>query len=413
LTVKITTLGNGLRIVTEQRLNLQTASIGVWVNVGARNESADVNGITHCLEHMFFKGTEKRSARDIAFEIEAVGGHLNAYTTRDNTTYYARVLKGDVPLAVDLLSDILLNSVFDEQELEREKDVILQELGQAIDTPDDIVFDHLQAAAFSDQALGRSILGTAETIKSFKANTLRHYMQQNYVTNNMVVSVVGNFDHDQLIDLISRKFEKAPVGSAEKPIAASYTGGRITEARSLEQVHLTLGWQGCAFEHDDYYPLQVYSTVLGGGMSSRLFQEIREKRGLAYSVYSFTGSHKETGIFGIYAGTSPELSNQVIPVIKNEMELIAENFSEREIKVAAAQLKAGLMMALESTTSRMEQLGRQVLLFDRVIPVDEMIGNVEAVSLASVKNVAQNLFSAKNISLAAVGGKEVDTLKAA
>jgi predicted Zn-dependent peptidase len=413
LTVKITTLANGLRIVTEQRLNLQTASVGVWVNVGARNENQTINGITHCLEHMFFKGTEKRSARDIAFEIEAVGGHLNAYTTRDNTTYYARVLKDDVPLAVDLLSDILLNSVFDEQELEREKDVILQELGQAIDTPDDIVFDHLQAAAFSNQALGRSILGTSETIKSFKSETLRDYMRQNYITDNMVISVVGNFDHDALIDLISSKFENTPTGNVQTAVAANYTGGRITEARSLEQVHLTLGWQGCSFEHDDYYPLQVYSTVLGGGMSSRLFQEIRETRGLAYSVYSFTGSHRETGIFGIYAGTSPELATQVIPVIKDEMTRIADNFSEEEIRVAAAQLKAGLMMALESTTSRMEQLGRQLLLFNRVIPVDEMISNVEAVTLNSVKELGASLVSADNVSLAAVGDKHVEQLNAA
>ncbi len=413
MSVKITTLDNGLRIVAEQRLNLETASIGVWVNVGARNEDENINGVTHCLEHMFFKGTEKRSARDIAFEIEAVGGHLNAYTTRDNTTYYARVLKEDIPLAVDLLSDIILNSVFDEQELEREKDVILQELGQAIDTPDDIVFDHLQAVAFSGQALGRSILGTSDTIKSFTSDTLRKYMRENYVTSNMVVSVVGNFDHDELIDLVARKFEKTPLGSVKSVKNANYTGGRITEARSLEQIHLTLGWKGCSFDHDDYYPLQVYSTVLGGGMSSRLFQEIREKRGLAYSVYSFTGSHKETGIFGIYAGTSPELAGQVIPVIKNEMVTIADNFSDDEIKVAAAQLKAGLMMALESTTSRMEQLGRQLLLFNRVIPTEEMISNVEAVSLNSLKTIAAKLASAENISLAAVGDKQVDSLKAA
>ncbi|UTW54905.1 pitrilysin family protein [Kordiimonas sp. SCSIO 12610] len=413
MTVKITTLDNGLRIVAEQRLNLETASIGVWVNVGARNEDKTVNGITHCLEHMFFKGTENRSARDIAFEIEAVGGHLNAYTTRDNTTYYARVLKDDVPLAVDLLSDILLNSTFDEQELEREKDVILQELGQAIDTPDDIVFDHLQAAAFSEQALGRSILGTTDTIRSFRSDILRQYMRENYITSNMVVSVVGNFDHDALIELVARKFENAPTGVSKQAVSAKYTGGRITEARTLEQIHLTLGWKGCAFEHDDYYPMQIYSTVLGGGMSSRLFQEIREKRGLAYSVYSFTGSHKETGIFGIYAGTSPELASQVIPVIKNEMAMIADNFSEDEIKIAAAQLKAGLMMALESTTSRMEQLGRQVLLFDRIISTEEMISNVEAVSLKSVKAIATSLANSDNISLAAVGDEQVQSLKAA
>ena len=411
MTVTVKNFPNGLRVVMEPRPELETASIGVWVNVGARDGTADINGITHCLEHMFFKGTERRSARDIAFEIEAVGGHLNAYTTRDNTTYYARVLKGDLPLAVDLLSDILLNSVFDAGELEREKDVILQELGQALDTPDDIVFDHLQAVAFKGQPLGRSILGTAETISGFTPQMLHQYRRENYNTGNMVVSIVGSFDPDAITALIEEKFEKTPKGTTKASASAHYVGGRYLETRSLEQVHLTLGWRGCSFHDDDYYPMQVYSTVLGGGMSSRLFQEIRENRGLAYSVYSFTGSHAETGIFGIYAGTSPELVQGLLPVIREEMASLADNFQEDEIRIAAAQLKAGLMMALESTTSRMEQLGRQLLLFDRIIPVEEMVENVEAVTLDSVKKLAATLSASENISIAAIGGDGISAVK--
>jgi predicted Zn-dependent peptidase len=392
----------------EQRPELQTASIGVWVNVGARDESADLNGITHCLEHMFFKGTETRSARDIALEIETVGGHLNAYTTRDNTTYYARVLKDDIPLAVDVLSDILLNSVFDEAELAREKEVILQELGQAVDTPDDIVFDHLQAVAFANQPLGRSILGTPETIRGFTSDILHRYRRDNYVTGNMVISIVGNFDVDAVTDLINEKFAATPSGNAKPCVEAHYVGGRFVEARHLEQLHLTLGWNGCSFHDDDYYPMQVYSTVLGGGMSSRLFQEVREKRGLAYSVYSFTGSHAETGIFGIYAGTSPDMAGELLPVIREEMHTIAQDFTDEEIRIAGAQLKAGLMMALESTTSRMEQLGRQLLLFNRIIPVSEMMDNVDAVTLSSVRDLAGKLSASSDVSLAAIGGESMD-----
>ncbi len=403
MTVRTTTLDSGLRIVSESRRTVETVTIGVWVDVGARFETLEQNGLTHCLEHMLFKGTQSRSARDIAFEIESVGGHMNAYTSRDNTTYYARVLKGDISLAIDLLADLVIDSVCDEEELEREKDVILQEIGQTLDTPDDIVFDHLQHVAFKDQAIGRTILGDAETVRSFKRDDLLAFLETHYLASNIVVSAVGNLDHDDLVDMVAEKFARLSTGVREKPETAKYVGGIHLQDRKLEQLHLTLGWPGVSYSDDRYYAHQIYSTVLGGGMSSRLFQEVREHRGLAYSVYSFSSSHADTGLFGIYAGTSPELIDELAPVLKAEMAALVEGLTEQEFLVASAQLKAGLLMALEATTSRMEQLGRQLLVFDRVIPVDEMIGNVESVEPSDVASVARTMLESGKTSVAAVG----------
>ena len=410
MSVELTRLPSGLRIVSESRPELETVSVGMWVNIGARHEPKALNGITHCLEHMLFKGTKGRTARDIAFEIEAVGGHMNAYTSRDNTTYYARVLKDDMPLAVDLLSDILLNSLCDECELDREKEVILQEIGQALDTPDDVVFDHLQAVAFKDQAIGRTILGPAESVRSLTPDVLKTYLGQNYTAANIVVSAVGNLSHAALVDLVEEKLAALPAGTMKASEPAVYTGGRVREKRDLEQVHVAAAWPGCSFLDDRYYGLQVYSTILGGGMSSRLFQEVREKRGLAYSVYSFTSSHQDTGLMGLYAGTGPDMIADMMPVIKGEMEALASGPTTQEFDIALAQLKSGLMMALEATTSRMEQLGRQLLVFDRVIPISELISNVEAVTPNYVANIADEICKSSAPSLAIVGSNDFDSV---
>lgn len=410
MSVEVTRLPSGLRIVSESRKSLQTVAVGMWVDVGARHEPEALNGITHCLEHMLFKGTEKRTARDIAFEIESVGGQMNAYTSRDNTTYYARVMKDDLALAFDMLSDLLLNSLCDEEELRREKEVILQEIGQANDTPDDIVFDHLQAAAYRDQAIGRSILGLPENVRGFTGDDLRAYLGANYTASNIVVSAVGNLSHAELVRLAEEKLAALPEGKSSKPAPAVYTGSAIREKRELEQVHITAAWPGCSFDDDSYYAMQVYSTVLGGGMSSRLFQEVRENRGLAYSVYSFTSSHQDTGLLGIYAGTGPDMAADMMPVIRGEMEALVKGPDQHEFDIALAQLKSGLVMALEATTSRMEQLGRQMLVFDRIIPVEEMISNVEAVTAQDVAAVAKEIIDCKDVSLAIVGGGDLDAI---
>lgn len=411
MSVEITRLPSGLRIVSESRKSIQTVAVGVWVDIGARHEPEHLNGITHCLEHMLFKGTNRRSARDIAFEIEAVGGHMNAYTSRDNTTYYARVMKDDMELALDLLSDIVLNSTCSEAELTREKEVILQEIGQAVDTPDDIVFDHLQTAAYGkQQAIGRTILGEPETVRALSADDLRKYLKGNYTAPNIVISAVGNLEHADLVRMVEEKFAGLGGGQATVTEPALYTGGRFTEKRDLEQVHIAAAWSGCSFTDPDYYAYQIYSTILGGGMSSRLFQEVREERGLAYSIYSFTSSHKDTGIFGIYAGTGTDMAQGMMPVIQREMESVAKGPTDQEFLIAKAQLKSGLMMALEATTSRMEQLGRQILVFDRILPIDEMIGNVDAVEKAHVAEIAGRIVSSNSTSVAIIGDGNLDSI---
>ena len=410
MSVEVTRLPSGLRIVSESRPQLQTVAVGMWVDIGARHEPLKLNGITHCLEHMLFKGTKRRTARDIASEIEAVGGQMNAYTSRDNTTYYARVMKDDLPLAFDVLADIILNSQCDDSELVREKEVILQEIGQALDTPDDIVFDHLQDAAFRDQAIGRSILGTADSVRSFSSADLRSYLTNNYTASNIVVSAVGNLEHKDLVALAEEKLAGLKAGVASSTTPARFTGGDIREKRDLEQVHVTAAWPGVSFTDDNYYAMQVYSTILGGGMSSRLFQEVRENRGLAYSVYSFTSSHQDVGLLGIYAGTGPEMAEGMMPVIKGEMEALTKGPTNEEFKIAVAQLKSGLVMALEATTSRMEQMGRQMLVFDRLIPIEEMISNVEAVTPDDVARTAEQLLVKPDLATAIVGGGDLDRI---
>ncbi|HXA72502.1 MAG TPA: pitrilysin family protein, partial [Stellaceae bacterium] len=303
MVVRVSRLANGMRVVTDSMDTVETASIGVWVGVGTRHEPAEINGVAHMLEHMAFKGTERRSSLAIAKEIEAVGGHVNAYTSREQTAYYAKVLAGDVPLALDILSDILQHSVFDAAELERERQVILQEIGQAEDTPDDIVFDYFQECAFPDQGMGRPVLGRAEIIRRLDRGTIADYMHRHYGAAGMVLAAAGKLDHDQVVSLAERLFTALPEVAVARAEAPRYKGGDLRKVRDLEQVHVVLGFPGLAFNDPDYHALSVLSAALGGGMSSRLFQEIREKRGLVYSIYSFIHAYSDSGLFGIYAGT--------------------------------------------------------------------------------------------------------------
>ena len=304
--IEITTLASGLRIATATMTNVETASVGVWVDVGARYEAAEVNGVAHMLEHMAFKGTQQRSARGIAEAIENVGGQLNAYTSREQTAYYARVLADDVPLAVDLLADILQHSVFDEEELARERGVVVQEIGQVRDTPDDLVFDQFQETAFPGQALGRSILGPPEVIAAMPRTALIDYMARHYGPKRMVLAAAGKIEHARVVELGERLFGELPAASDDQGEPAEYRGGERREERDLEQAHLLLGLPAFAYTDDDFYALQVLSAMLGGGMSSRLFQEVREKRGLAYSIFSFASCYRDTGFLGIYAGTGEQ-----------------------------------------------------------------------------------------------------------
>lgn len=402
MTVQASALSNGVRVVTDTMPHVETISLGVWLDVGARYETLPQNGVSHLLEHLAFKGTHNRSAKQLAEEIEAVGGYLNAYTSREHTTYYARLLKEDLPLAIDILSDIVLNATYREEELRREKDVIIQEIGQVRDTPDDLIFECLQEAAFPEQPLGRSILGTAESVRKFDSQSIRSYMQCHYRAEATVLSAAGNLDHDQLIDLAEQSFGSMEVKRQESFSPANFEGGWLHEERSLEQVHLALGFPATAFDDPDYFAQQVLTTILGGGMSSRLFQEVRENRGLAYSVYAFSSAHADTGLFGIYAGTGPSQVGELLPVIAIEMKKMADDVEADELARAKSQLKASLLMSLESTPSRVEQLGRQTLIFGRAVPTDELTAKVDAITLGDITGLAGKILEGP-LAFAAIG----------
>ncbi|HEX3500720.1 MAG TPA: pitrilysin family protein [Stellaceae bacterium] len=402
MTVRLSTLPGGFRIVTDRMDAVETVSLGVWVDVGTRHEPAAINGVAHLLEHMAFKGTERRSALAIAEEIEAVGGHLNAYTSREHTAYYAKVLKEDVPLAVDILADILQHSVFDPVELDRERTVILQEIGQAIDTPDDIIFDLFQERAFPDQAMGRPVLGRPEIIQNMARDTVAAYLHDNYAAPRMVLAAAGNIDHDSLVAHAERAFAKLPRVGAARTEPAHYIGGELREQRDLEQVHVVLGFSGLAYTDPDHYAASVLSAALGGGMSSRLFQEIREKRGLVYTIYSFAHGYRDSGVFGVYAGTGPEEVVELIPAMCEEIRRVCDGLGAAELRRARAQLKAGILMSLESTSARCEQLAQHLLVYDELLDVADIVARIEAVDNEAVMRVAQRV-TATRPTFAALG----------
>ncbi len=399
--VQVTRLANGLTVATDTMPHVDTVSLGVWANVGARNETADINGVAHLLEHMAFKGTERRSARQIAEEIEAVGGHLNAYTSREQTAFYAKVLAGDAALAVDIVADILQHSVFDPEELARERAVVLQEIGQAEDTPDDIVFDHFQEAAFPDQPMGWPILGRAEIVQGLSRQAIGGYMKRHYAPEKLILAAAGRVDHDRLVEQAAA-FDSLPQAQASEAAPARYLGSEHREERDLEQVHVVLGFDGIAYADPDYHAASVYSTLVGGGMSSRLFQEVREKRGLVYSIYSFASSYTDGGLFGIYAGTGESEVEELSPVVCDELVKVADSLDEGELARARAQLKAGILMARESTGSRCEQLAQQLLVYGRPVPTAETVARIDAVGASEVARVARRLLLSAP-TLAAIG----------
>ncbi|HEY4041105.1 MAG TPA: pitrilysin family protein [Rhodopila sp.] len=400
--IQLTRLPSGLTVVTERMDRVETISIGAYVASGSRNESAEENGVSHFLEHMAFKGTETRTAAQIAEEVEAVGGHINAYTAREQTAYYVKMLKEDTTLGFDIIGDILTHSVFEPEELERERGVILQEIGQAHDTPDDIIFDHFQHVAFPNQALGRPVLGSEEGIRGMPRTVLTGYMGRNYTNSNVVVAATGKLQHQEILDLVEKYFSDLP-GSAPPPVAeAAYYGGEFREERDLDQIHVVLGFPSVGYADMDYYPTVLLSTLLGGGMSSRLFQEIREKRGLVYSIYSFAAPFKDSGLFGIYAGTGESEAAELMPVMLGELGNVQVAITEAELSRARAQVKASLLMSQESTGSRCEQLARQIQTFGRVIPTSEVLAKINAVTEADIRRAAARHFRATP-TLATVG----------
>jgi predicted Zn-dependent peptidase len=400
---KVTRLGNGLTVASESMPHLETAAIGVWIGAGSRCESESEHGISHLLEHMAFKGTSRRSARQIAEEIEAVGGEINAATSVENTAYFARVMADDVGLALDILADILTDSVFDPVELQREQHVILQEIGAAQDTPEDHVFDHLQESAFQGQAIGRPILGTAERVAGFTAADLNAYLGRHYRGPEMVVSAAGKVHHDAIVEMAAEKFGRLDGDAAAQPEPATYLGGGWAEARDLQETQITVGFPGASYQSGRHYAAQLLAATLGGGMSSRLFQEAREVHGLCYSISSFHWAYRDTGLFGIHAATGENNVDRLMEVIQRELLRIGHDLEEPELNRARAQMKAGLMMSLESPAARASQIGRQILIHGRPLTSHEILERIDRVHVDEIRAMAAGVFRDTQPTLAMIG----------
>ncbi|MBD3679583.1 MAG: insulinase family protein [Rhodobacteraceae bacterium] len=393
MTQRLSTLPNGFRIVTEAMPGLESAALGVWITAGGRHEQPEQNGIAHFLEHMAFKGTGSRSALQIAEEIEDVGGYINAYTSREMTAFYARVLKADVDLAMELIADILLDPVFDSREIEVERGVILQEIGQVLDTPDDVVFDWLQEVAYPEQALGRSILGPSERVSGFSRDDLLRFVGEHYGPERMILSAAGAVDHERLVAAAERLFGGMTAKGGDTATPASFTGGELRVAKGLEQAHFAMAFETAGYRDDAIYTAQILSTALGGGMSSRLFQEVRERRGLCYTIFAQTGAYADTGLTTIYAGTSAEEIGTLAAVTMDELRRSAEDMTEAEVARARAQMKAGMLMGLESPSSRAERLARVVSIWNRIPPLSETVQRIDAVTLEDVTALARQMAS--------------------
>ena len=403
MSINVTTLDNGFRIVSEEMSGLKSASVGIWINTGGRNETLKQNGIAHFLEHMAFKGTQSRSALDIAQAIENVGGYINAYTSKEMTAYYARVLENDVPLAIDVISDILLNPIFDQRELETERGVILQEIGQSLDTPDDVIFDWLQEAAFPDQPLGRTILGPSELVKNFSREDLLEFVSEQYGPEQMVLSAAGSVDHEKIVSQVKLLFDKKEPISKAAMISSKYNGGEKQVDKNLEQAHFALAFEAPGYRDETIYTSQIYSIALGGGMSSRLFQEIREKRGLCYTIFAQGGAYSDTGLLTIYSGTSADSLKDLSDITISEMKRMAIDFEQIELDRARVQMKAGLLMGLESASARAERLARMLTIWDRIPTLDEIVKKIDAVDLNDVRHFSDSIISNKKPTLSTYG----------
>ena len=393
MTITVSTLANGLRIITDRMDHVETASLGVWVGTGTRHEAEAVNGVSHLLEHMAFKGTARRNPAEIAVAIENVGGIINAYTSREQTAYYAKVLADDAPLAMDVIGDIICNSTFPEDELERERQVILQEIGQAADVPEDVVFDTFQAVAYPDQAVGRTVLGDPDVVEHLPRADMITYMQQNYRPSRLILAAAGKVDHDRFAREVEAQFGSWRAGDCAEPEPARYRGGYALAESDSEQAHIVLGFPALSYLDDNFYTLQVLSTLFGGGMSSRLFQEVREKRGLVYSIYSFASGMMDHGLFGIYAGSGPDTAHEVCRIVAQQCRSLAGTVTEDETARARAQLKAQILMSRESTGQRAEQAATQLLAFGRRKTVEEVVAQIEAVDATKVSDLAAQIFS--------------------
>lgn len=404
MTMKTTTLENGLRVVTDTVTEVDSVAVGIWADVGTRHETLEHNGVAHMVEHMMFNGTPTRSSQQIAEAIENVGGQVNAYTSREVTAYYVHLLKDDMPMALDVLSDILQHPVFPDKELEKERDVILQEIGMTNDTPDDIVFDHYQMTAYPGQALGAPILGTADIVANMKKDTLFDYVHRFYTPEKLVVSAAGHVHHDDLVSRVQKLFTDLPPDSHQTYQKADYQGGQHREEKKdLEQSHVVLGFRGVPRGDADYFPALLMSTVLGGGMSSRLFQEVREKRGLVYAVFAAHSAFHDDGQFEMYAGTGPEKLKELIPVLCDEIQKMKSTMvTHDELARAKAQIRSGILMSRESMMSRAGRQAKHMINFSNLPDIPDIVKKIEAVTPDDIERAAQRIFTGTP-TLAALG----------
>ncbi len=399
------TLSNGIRVVSETLPKSRSVSIGVWVKVGSRHEPPEYGGISHFIEHLFFKGTEKRSAKDIAIEMDSIGGEMNAFTSQETTTYYAKVVDEHLPVAIDLLSDILIGSRFDPVEMEKERKVILEEIKGVEDTPDDYIHELFTSAVWPDNSLGRPILGTKETIKALKHENIISYIGDYYSPKEIVISVAGNFEHGRLIELLDKSFGKfSRSGVTKKEVTPAFSLSIVVKKKPLEQVQLCIGCKGLHYTHEERFTISALNSVLGNSMSSRLFQEVREQHALAYSIYSYVTSYRDTGLLTVYAGTDPANALEVVRLVMKEFKKIKEEgitpAEERRVK---NQIKGSLVLSLESSNSHMSRIARQEIYFGKYLSMDDIIKGVEKVTAEQVQQLAQQLFEPGAVSLSILG----------
>jgi predicted Zn-dependent peptidase len=402
MSIQLTTLPNGVRVITDTVNSVDSVALGVWCDVGARHESKEHNGIAHMVEHMLFKGTPTRTSLDIAEKIDNVGGQMNAFTSREMTAYHVHILKDYTELAIDILSDMVLNSTMPDKEVERERGVILQEIGMNKDTPDDYIFDMYQMGAYQDQTLGACILGQDEIIKSMSRDTLQGFVEDFYTADRLVISAAGHIEHDVFVAMVEKRFNQLSAVNDSKPVSANYTGGENLLEKELEQAHVILGFQGVSRHDDSAMAQAALATILGGGMSSRLFQEIREKRGLVYSVFSFQQCFQDDGLFAIYAGTGGDKLPELFEVLYTELKSICDFQDTQALDRAKAQMKSHILMSRESMLKRANLQAKRLIHFTDVLDIQDKISRIDALTLSDISGVARNNFT-KKPTLAALG----------
>jgi len=403
---------NGLPVVMEPIRNMRSVVIGIWVKVGSRHETPEKNGISHFLEHMFFKGTKKRSAKDIAFEIDSLGGELNAFTSRENTTFYIKVLDEFLEKGLELLSDIFLNSTFPEEDIGKEKKIIKEEIKMIEDIPDDYIHDLSNQTIWGNSGLGQPVLGRRDTIKLFMKDDLISHIRKYYGTKDIVVSCAGNFETEHLLSLLNKNLGHLRRGSEPwRGVAPDFANKVEVFSKELSEAHICLGIKGIPQASDDRYSLFTINTILGAGVSSRLFQEIREKRGLAYSIYSFIASYIDTGVWGIYAGVSRKKVREVIELILAEIYNLKDTVNETELQRAKNQLKGNIILGLESTSSRMNNIARQEIYYGKYYSPREIMNEIDSITVKQIKELTEQLVQKESFSLTIYGPAVADDLK--